>query len=48
MEAPDVMAKFAEQGLSSRRNSAAEFNAYLRTEIPKWAKAVKDSGATAK
>ena len=48
MEAPDVVAKFAEQGLSSRRNSPAEFNAYLRAEIPKWAKAVKDSGATAK
>jgi tripartite-type tricarboxylate transporter receptor subunit TctC len=48
MEAPEVMAKFAEQGLSSRRNSVAEFNAYLRAEIPKWARAVKDSGATAK
>jgi tripartite-type tricarboxylate transporter receptor subunit TctC len=46
MESPDVVAKFAEQGLSSRRNTPAEFDAYLRTEIPKWAKAVKDSGAT--
>jgi tripartite-type tricarboxylate transporter receptor subunit TctC len=47
MEAPDVAAKFAEQGLSSRRNTVAEFTAYLKAEIPKWAKAVKDSGATA-
>ncbi len=47
MEAPDVAAKFAEQGLSSRRNTVAEFTAYLKSEIPKWAKAVKDSGATA-
>jgi tripartite-type tricarboxylate transporter receptor subunit TctC len=47
MEAPDVMAKFAEQGLSTRRNSVAEFTTYLKAEIPKWAKAVKDSGATA-
>ncbi len=47
MEAPDVVAKFAEQGLSARRNTVAEFTAYLRSEIPKWAKAVKDSGATA-
>jgi tripartite-type tricarboxylate transporter receptor subunit TctC len=46
MEAPDVAAKFAEQGLSSRRNSPTEFAAFLRSEIPKWAKAVKDSGAT--
>ncbi len=47
MEAPDVVAKFAEQGLTSRRNTATEFSAYLRSEIPKWAKAVKDSGAKA-
>jgi tripartite-type tricarboxylate transporter receptor subunit TctC len=47
MEAPDVAAKFAEQGLTARRNSAAEFTAYLKSEIPKWAKAVKDSGAKA-
>ena len=47
MEAPDVAAKFAEQGLTARRNTAAEFAAYLKSEIPKWAKAVKDSGAKA-
>ena len=47
MEAPDVVAKFAEQGLTSRRNTPAEFTTYLKSEIPKWAKAVKDSGATA-
>ena len=47
MEMPDVAAKFAEQGLSARRNTVAEFTAYLKAEIPKWAKAVKDSGATA-
>ncbi len=47
MEAPDVAAKFAEQGLSARRNTPAEFNAFLRAEIPKWAQAVKDSGAKA-
>ena len=46
MEMPDVAAKFAEQGLTARRNTVAEFTAYLRAEIPKWAKAVKDSGAT--
>jgi len=45
MELPDVVAKFADQGLTSRRNTVAEFSIYLRAEIPKWAKAVKDSGA---
>ena len=47
MEAPDVVARFAEQGLSSRRNSQAEFITFLKAEMPKWAKAVKDSGAKA-
>ena len=46
MEMPDIKARFAEQGLTSRRNSSVEFAGYLRAEIPKWAKAVKDSGAT--
>jgi tripartite-type tricarboxylate transporter receptor subunit TctC len=45
MQSPDIVAKFAEQGLSSRRNTPEEFSAYLRSEIPKWSKAVKDSGA---
>ena len=30
MEMPDVAAKFADQGLTSRRNTVAEFNTYLR------------------
>jgi tripartite-type tricarboxylate transporter receptor subunit TctC len=47
MEAPEVAAKFAEQGLASRRNTPAQFSAYLKAELPKWAKAVKDSGAKA-
>lgn len=45
MEAPDVVAKFAAQGLTARRNTPAEFSAFLRSEMTKWAKAVKDSGA---
>ena len=45
MASADVIAKFAEQGLSSRRNTPAEFSLFLRSEISKWAKAVKDSGA---
>ena len=47
MEAPDVAARFTEQGLSSRRNSPAQFAAYMKVETLKWAKAVKDSGARA-
>jgi tripartite-type tricarboxylate transporter receptor subunit TctC len=33
--------------LTSKRNSPAEFTAFIREEIPKWAKAIKDSGAKA-
>ena len=34
-----------EQGLDYRRNSLAEFAAYVRSEVPKLANAVKSSGA---
>jgi tripartite-type tricarboxylate transporter receptor subunit TctC len=37
----------AQNGLTSRGNSPAEFAAFTREEIPKWAKVVKDSGAKA-
>ena len=47
LELPDVKAKFDEQGLTSRRNTRAEFATFLGEEIPKWAKAVRDSGAKA-
>ena len=37
--------RLAQNGLTSQRNSPAEFAAFVRAEIPKFAKAVKDSGA---
>ena len=45
LEAPDVREKFAQQALDSRRNTPAEFATFLKSEIPKWAQAIKDSGA---
>lgn len=45
LELPDVREKLGQLGFESRRNSPAEFAAFVREEIPKWAKAVKDSGA---
>lgn len=42
---PDIKEKFGELGLEARRNTAAEFNVFVRDEVLKWAKAVKDSGA---
>ena len=45
LELPDIKEKYAQLGLEPRRNSLAEFASFIRVEIPKWAKAVKDSGA---
>ena len=45
--APDVRDRLSALGLESRRNTPAEFGAFLREEVPKWARAVKESGAKA-
>jgi tripartite-type tricarboxylate transporter receptor subunit TctC len=45
--APDVRERLGALGLESRRNTPAEFGAFLREEVPKWARAVKESGAKA-
>ena len=45
--APDVRDRFGQLGLEARVNSSAEFALFLRAEVAKWAKAVKDSGAKA-
>ncbi len=45
--APDVRDRLSALGLESRQNSPADFAAFLREEVVKWAKAVKDSGAKA-
>jgi tripartite-type tricarboxylate transporter receptor subunit TctC len=45
--ASDVRDKLGQLGMESRQNSPAEFSAFLREEVAKWAKAVKESGAKA-
>ena len=47
MESPDVVEKFAQLGLASTRNTEAEFAAFLRAEVPKWAQVIKQAGITA-
>ena len=47
LEAPDTKEKLAAQGFDWKRSSPAEFAAFLRDEVAKWARAVKDSGAKA-
>ena len=44
---PDVKEKLASLGLDWRPNTAGEFAAFLRDEVQKWAKAVRDSNAKA-
>ena len=47
MASPNVVDRFTQLGLSSQRNSPAEFMSFLQTEVPKWAAVVKSSGAKA-
>ena len=37
--------RFAQAGLEIVRYTPAEFGAFLRAEVPKWAAVVKSSGA---
>lgn len=47
LEAPDTKEKMAQQGFDWKRSTPAEFSTFLRDEVAKWAKAVKESGAKA-
>jgi tripartite-type tricarboxylate transporter receptor subunit TctC len=45
LESADVKEKFAQAGLEIVRYKPAEFSAFLKAEVPKWADVVKSSGA---
>jgi tripartite-type tricarboxylate transporter receptor subunit TctC len=47
LSAPEVRERLAQLGLEWKPNTSAEFAAFLRSEVEKWAKAVKESGAKA-
>jgi tripartite-type tricarboxylate transporter receptor subunit TctC len=47
MASADVVDRFAQLGMASSPNSASEFGAFLKAEVPKWAAVVKSSGAKA-
>jgi tripartite-type tricarboxylate transporter receptor subunit TctC len=46
LAAPIVMEQFTGQGLEPGSSTPQEFGAYLRSEVAKWGKVVKASGAT--
>lgn len=43
---PEVQQRLAEQGYEVVTTTPAELAVYIRTEIPKWAKVVKEAGIT--
>jgi tripartite-type tricarboxylate transporter receptor subunit TctC len=47
LASPEVRKRMAEIGLTPLGDTPEQFDAYIRSEIPKWAKVVKESGATA-
>ena len=44
---PDLGARLAELGIEGIGNSPDEFAAVIKSEIPKWAKVIKDAGIKA-
>ena len=46
MALPDVVEKLTGLGFQSATNSPEQFTTYIRSEISKWAKVVKDAGIT--
>jgi tripartite-type tricarboxylate transporter receptor subunit TctC len=47
IESKDVKEKLTGLGLDTKSLSQSEFKQYVKAEVPKWARAVKESGATA-
>jgi tripartite-type tricarboxylate transporter receptor subunit TctC len=47
LQSPEVKQRMADIGLTPGGTTPEQFDAYIRAEIPKWAKVVKASGATA-
>lgn len=42
---PEVKSRLANEGAKFRPTTPSEFGAFVKSEITKWAKVIKDSGA---
>jgi tripartite-type tricarboxylate transporter receptor subunit TctC len=47
VQTPEMQQKLVQSGAEPVGKGSEEFAAYVRSEVTKWAKVVKDSGATA-
>jgi tripartite-type tricarboxylate transporter receptor subunit TctC len=47
LKLPDVQERFAGQGLETAATAPAEFDAFFKSEIAKWAKVIKVIGLKA-
>ena len=47
LETKEVKDRLTGLGLDTKSMSPNEFKQFMKAEVPKWARAVKDSGATA-
>lgn len=47
LNTPDMRAKFASQGFEAAGTTPAEFGAYIKSEIAKWGKVIRDAGIRA-
>jgi tripartite-type tricarboxylate transporter receptor subunit TctC len=45
LQMPDIMERFREQGFTIFKSTPQQFDAFIKAEIKKWAKIVKESGA---
>jgi tripartite-type tricarboxylate transporter receptor subunit TctC len=46
LKSPEVVARFAKQGADVVASSPSEFAAFIKSEIAKWSKVIKDAKAT--
>jgi len=46
LQSPDVLARLAQQGTEPLGSTPAEYAAYLKAELARWARVVKESGVT--
>jgi tripartite-type tricarboxylate transporter receptor subunit TctC len=47
LQLPDVKERLASQGADTMPGTPAELDRYIRAEIPKWTKVIRESGARA-